>query len=198
MTSDGRESRRVSEERAAEVFRRAARLQSAAAQRLEERMRDASSAVTPAPRELGPEELEAIGREVGIDPAFIRMALAETGAAPRGRFVRWGARWLLRSPADKLLLVTRTVPAPPAAVLAAMRRLLPAGPPRLVLVDTVGDPLHGGVLVFQCPVWSPGGSPLAYRASGVEARHRTGAPSGSACWRSCASTWTTCSWPGTP
>src|SRR5512142_1719666 len=105
MAADnGGESGRVSEERAAEVFRRAARLQSAAAQRLEERVGDASSAVTPAAGELGPEELEAIGREVGIEPIFIRMALAEPGAAPGGRFVRWGARWLLRSPADNLLL----------------------------------------------------------------------------------------------
>ncbi len=172
-TEDGGESRRIPEERAADIFRRAARLQSAAAQRLEERVRDAPSAVTPAPQELGPADLEAIGREVGIDPVFIRMALAETAAAPRGRFVRWGARWLLRSPADNLLLATRTVSAPPEAVLAAMRRLLPAEPQRLTLVDTVGDPLRGGALVFQCPVWSLGAPPLAYYASAIEARRLT-------------------------
>ena len=79
-TEDGGESRRVTDEQAADVFRRAARLQSVVAQRLEERVRDAPSALTPAPRELGPDDLEAIGREVGIDPAFIRMALAETAA----------------------------------------------------------------------------------------------------------------------
>ncbi len=172
-TDEGGESRRVSEEQAADVFRRAARLQSAAAQRLEDRMRDTPSAVTPASRELGPDELEAIGREVGIEAAFIRMALAETGAAPRGRFVRWGARWLLSSSAESVLLATRIVPASPEAVLAAMRRLLPAHPHRLVLVDTVGDALRGGALVFQCPEWAPGSSPLAYHASGVEARRLT-------------------------
>ncbi len=172
-TEEGGESRRIPEERAADVFRRAARLQSAAAQRLEERVRDAPSAVTPASQELRPADLEAIGREVGIDPVFIRMALAETGAAPRGRFVRWGARWLLRAPVDNLLMAARVVSASPASVLAAMRRILPVHPHRLVLVDTVGDPLRGGALVFQCPEWAPGSSPLAYHASGVEARRLT-------------------------
>lgn len=167
------EAGRPSEERAAEVFRRAARLQSAAVERLEERLADAPSAGAPAPRELEPEELEAIGREVGIDPAFIRMALVEEGAAPVGRFVRWGARWLLCAPADNLLLATRTVPASPRAILAAMGRLLPRDPHRMLLVDTLGDPLRAGALVFQVPAWSLGMSPLAYHASGIGARRLT-------------------------
>lgn len=174
MAADrSRELERVSEERAAEVFRRAARLQAAAAQRLEERVLKAPSAVSPAAGDLAPDELEAIGREVGIEPAFIRMALAQTEAPPAGRFVRWGARWLLRAPADNLVLATRTLPASPGAVLAAMRRLLPRDPHRLHLVDTLGDPLRGGALVFELPSWLPGMSPLAYHASGIQARRLT-------------------------
>ena len=63
--------------------------------------------------------------------------------------------------------------ASPAQVYEAMKRVLPASPFLLTLSDTVGDPLGGGVMVFDVPglsAMSVSGS-VAYNAYAMDVKH---------------------------
>ncbi len=163
----------VSNDEAAAVFRRAAQLQSAALARLEARARETlPSAGLPGEARLSLEELIEIGNEVGIEPDYIRMALAERSspAESAGRVDALGTRLFLGHATPATILASRVFAAPPAAVLEALRRVLPAEPYALALADTLGDPLDGGVLVFRVPPLSTAGrnSTLSYDAAGID------------------------------
>jgi hypothetical protein len=54
-----------------------------------------------------------------------------------------------------------------------MKRVLPAHPYLLTLSDTVGDPLGGGVLVFDVPAMTTAdwGGGFAYHAAAIDVKH---------------------------
>lgn len=148
------------EERAREIWRRAARLQAEAAERLErytrERARLSDGAV---PEGYRVSELEAAAADAGIAPEFVRLALAEATMEER-RGARLSPRWdrvasWLTGTDRRQVEVSRVIAAPPEAVFAAMQRVLPEHPYRLDLRETIGnDPLNGAVLVFGAPPYT--------------------------------------------
>lgn len=156
----------VSEAHARALWHRAAELQAAAARRLEERSRTlAVRADAPDAAGYRLRDVEAAAVEAGIEPEFVRLALremedeAEAEGASRVAAVVLGTE--ARS-AD----AARTLRAKPAEVYEAMRRVLPAPPYRLALVEALGDPLDGGLLVFDIPPYNynGGNAPLASAA----------------------------------
>lgn len=157
---------RIDEERAAAVWRRAAQLQAEAAQRLEERSRRLAveGETDPSAPGFRRGDVEAAAVEAGISPEFVQLALAEMEGGERtvglsGWQERAATRFLGSS--RRSIELSRTVSAPPAAVLEAMQRVLPAHPYFLTLRDTVGDdPLDGGVLIFDVSKydWNGGNS----------------------------------------
>lgn len=166
----------LSPDRAAAVWRRAAQLQAEAAQRLEERSRTlavAGHAPDADPHDFTPEEVRAAALEAGIAPEFVTLALAEgaeageAGLSSRGE--RAATRWL--GVAHRSLEVARTVDRPAAQVYEAMQRVLPGHPWLLSLRDVTGDPLAGGILVFDVPEYTIGQQlPLAYHALATDVR----------------------------
>ena len=175
------DSRIISPEAADAVWQRAARLQAEAARLMEDRSRQlAAGAVAdegaPADGGFRVGDVRAAAVEAGIAPEFVALALAEASspdadgpASPRGDAL--AGRLLgtdLRS-----LEVVRAIAAPPAQVYAAMKRVLPATPFFLILSDTVGDPLGGGVMVFDVPGMTTmmGMGGFAYNAYAVDVKH---------------------------
>ena len=157
---------RIDEERARAVWRRAAELQAEAAQRMEERARlsaGAGDAGDPSEPGFRRSDVEAAAVEAGISPEFVQLALAETeaGTSALAGWTDRAANRLLTS--RRNLELTRTVAAPPAEIFRAMQRIFPAHPYLLTLRDTLGDPLRGGVLVFDLPRfnWSGNNTPFA-------------------------------------
>ena len=176
MDTDGR---KISEERAAEVWHRAARLQAEAATRLEERSKMLAGRGEAAPGETGfhVEDVKAAAAEAGIAPEFVELALAEVeGGAPAGpELTGWSARAAERvlGADGRALEVSRAIACAPAAVMGAMRLILPAHPYTLALRDHIGgDPLDGGVLVFDIPPYTMGGNlgSFAYHAAAVDVK----------------------------
>lgn len=167
--ADGR--RTISDEQAAAVFRRAAQLQAEAAARLEERSSSLLARSSSDDTGLTTEQVEAAAREAGIDPSYVRLALAELGSQAPGEIGGWEARiarFALREGAAAGLSTSRVIAAPAEDVLNAMRRILPNAPYRLSLLDSINDPTDGGILVFEVPrVVAASSLPLAYYASSV-------------------------------
>ena len=150
------DERRVSEEEAARLWRRAAELQAEAAHRLEARSRSLAGGEDEATDGYALEHVRAAAREAGIAPEFLDMALVELEAASapgfreEDRVDRVSDRFLGRPP--RHLIVSRVFDARPVAVYETLQRVLPAPPLSLLLVDTSGGhPLEGGVLVFDVP-----------------------------------------------
>src|SRR5690606_6648841 len=127
-----RDEPRYSEEEAAAIWRRAARLQMEAAQRLEERSR--SLVVRPVGEELPriggsmrQSDVEAAAQEAGISPEYVQLAQAElraqsgSGETLEGWEDRAATRFLRTG--ERSIEVSRLVAAPVEAVLAAMRRI---------------------------------------------------------------------------
>ncbi|HUF26800.1 MAG TPA: hypothetical protein VMM18_07460 [Gemmatimonadaceae bacterium] len=149
---------RVASEEARELLRRAAELQAEAMTRLEERVaNEARRAATDAEPADGfaIADIEAAAQEAGISPDFVRQAMAEQTAiaAMGGPLPAWldrAGNRLLR-PTRRWLEIARTIEAPPGDVLATMRLMLPQHPYRLSLVETGGDPLDGGYMIFTVP-----------------------------------------------
>jgi hypothetical protein len=149
---------RVASDEARELLRRAAELQAEAMTRLEDRVADearrAATDVEPADG-FAIADIEAAAQEAGISPDFVRQAMAEqTAIAAMGEPLpawldRAGTRFL--RPTRRWLEVARTIEAAPGDVLATMRLMLPQHPYRLSLVDTGGDPLDGGYMIFTVP-----------------------------------------------
>jgi eukaryotic-like serine/threonine-protein kinase len=149
----------LTEEEARALWERALELQHEAARRQE------GTAVAEEDRAqglMGPgggfrlEEVTAAAREAGISQPYMEMALAEQEVTRKREGWRRGrggaaARRML-SPRTSAIEVSRTIRREPAAVLAAMQRVLPANPYGLILEDTRGDdPLDGGTLIFKVP-----------------------------------------------
>lgn len=176
-----REEPRYTEEQAAAIWRRAARLQMEAAQRLEERSR---SLVVRAPGEdqtrtggsLRQSDVEAAAQEAGISAEYVQLAQAElqaqagSGDVLEGWEDRAATRFLRTG--ERSIELSRLVAAPAAAVIAAMQRVFPAHPYYLALRDVVGgDPTDGGVLVFSMPAYNMStsySSQLALHAAAVD------------------------------
>ena len=146
----------LSPERAAAVWKRAAQLQAEAAQRLDERSRALAVRGEPAdadPHDFTLEEVRAAALGAGIAPEFVALAVAETGTAHEEPLSPAGDRAATRyfGVSKRTLEVARTVERPAAQVYEAMQRVLPAHPWFLALRDSTGDPLTGGILVFDVP-----------------------------------------------
>jgi hypothetical protein len=89
--------------------------------------------------------------EVGITAEFLNAALVDLHAerALPDRSKQWRlARWYFKDPPDHIT-ARRVIHASVPDVLSAMEALFPTDPYRLTLTDRRGDPLEGGVLVFD-------------------------------------------------
>jgi eukaryotic-like serine/threonine-protein kinase len=162
---------RLSEAQAAAVWKRAAQLQLEAARRLEERSeasaRAAGSAEAGAAAPTSSyrlRDVEEAAVEAGISQQYVALALAEL-ATPAGAVAApvtiapWQELFALRLLGDprRSVSVSRTIPADPRRVLAAVGQVLQAPPFSLVLRDSVGGhPLAGGILVFDLPAYTTG------------------------------------------
>ena len=166
--ADGRDGLdRLSEEEAARLWQRAARLQAEAAHREDP---DGSGRVAEPDDERTGYELahvRAAAIEAGIGGEHLDAALADLRAERAlGRNGGGGrySRWFLDDPPDAIT-VRRLIAAEPAVVLRSMERVFPTEPYRLTLSDRQGDPLDGGLLVFEVD----GGSfVIAIEASGFK------------------------------
>lgn len=151
----GREER-VPDERAQAIWRRAARLQADAAERLEERSRSLARRGAGSPPDgYSVIDVEAAAVEAGIAPEFVRLALAEDAMQVRRRGLsprldRFVTRML--GSGQRTVEASRVILAPPGEVFDAMTRLFPQHPYRLELRDSIGENLQeGAVLVFATP-----------------------------------------------
>jgi eukaryotic-like serine/threonine-protein kinase len=157
------------------VWRRAAQLQSEAAQRSEERSRALSASPSADnPHDLSIDEVRAAASEVGISPEFVALAIAEMRADPAGELpekLQDKATRFLGTP-ERMLERSRIVERPITDVYTAMQRVLPALPYALSLRDATGDPLAGGQLVFMIPelqvLVDKNPTPLSYNAYAVD------------------------------
>jgi hypothetical protein len=155
--NDGPEGH-VSEEEAAELWKRAAQLQAEAARRAElAARREAADELAPAERTHQSEgyavtHVRAAAVEAGIAEEFLDAALADLrveralGAQGGGGL----ARRFLGNP-DEAVIASRVINAPLPDVLEAMEAVLPAEPFNLTLKDRRGDPAAGDLLVFDIP-----------------------------------------------
>jgi eukaryotic-like serine/threonine-protein kinase len=175
------DSRFVSAEEASAVWQRAARLQAEAARLLEDRSRQlaARAGVDPGADEGGDyriADVRSAAVEAGIAPEFVALALAENASPDAdgpGSPRRDALAGRLLGTDRRSLEVVRAIAGTPEEVFEAMQRVLPAHPFLLTLSDTVGDPLGGGVLVFDLPglTATGGGGPFAYHAAAVDVKH---------------------------
>jgi len=143
-----RESERVTDEEARELWRRAAELHAAA-----DRSRAGRAVVRAGERGLTLEDVSAAAEGAGIGADYVRLALAERRLPDGGaiRRDRWAARWLRRVVGDAdAIQVSRVVQAEPARVLDAFRAIAERPPYDLRLEDGIGeDPLRDGVLIYR-------------------------------------------------
>ncbi len=142
----------LSEEEAAQVWRRAAQLQAESDGGVEALELDSGDdgrlstgyALT---------NVRSAAQEAGIADEFVEAALTELSverALPRGQSGQALARKFLNQPSN-MITVRKVIEAKPDEVLSAMQAVLPKEPFRLILADQQGDPLDGGALVFDFP-----------------------------------------------
>jgi hypothetical protein len=137
---------RISDEQARELWRRAAELQ-AAAERGHQR------ALVSDTSGLSLEQVAQAAEGAGIDPDYVRVALAEKQLPDADALDRdlWTARWLrriLREP--DAIEQSRTIAASPSAVFAALRSVAAKPSFDLILESTIGsDPVRDAVLVYR-------------------------------------------------
>lgn len=149
------EKERLDEARARAIWQRAAELQAEAQRREEERAREEAGRSLARSDGLSAADVQAAAVEAGIAPEFVQLAMAEEGGPldPGVSLSGWtgrGARWMLGGATPRRQL-SRGIDAAPEAVLDAMREILPRHPYHLTLLDTLGEPLDGGILVFDVP-----------------------------------------------
>ena len=138
---------RISDEQARELWRRAAELQ-AAAERSHQR-----TALGTDSSGLSLEQVAQAAEGAGIDPDYVRVALAEKQLPDADSVSRdlWTARWLraiLRE--HDAIEESRVVEAPPAVTFAALRGVAAKPSFDLILESTIGsDPLRDAVLVYR-------------------------------------------------
>lgn len=144
----------INDEQARALWQRAAELQAAAEQQRDRQLpavrsdEDKTSGLTLA-------QVAQAAEGAGIDPDFVRVAVAEQQLVdakeidPR----QWSARWLRRLIKEPdAIALERTVAAPPATVLQALRTVSVRPPYELIHEATVGtDPLQDAVLVYRTP-----------------------------------------------
>jgi hypothetical protein len=152
-----RDAEFLSEAEAVRLWQRAAELQAEAARRAEVRAEeDGAAEAGRAVSSVAPEgyaltHVRAAAHEAGITAEFVDAALADLRAereVPTGGLSSALAHRVIPSALDAIV-VRRVVEASPDEVLTAMETVLPAEPYRLALVDRRGDPLDGGVLIFD-------------------------------------------------
>jgi hypothetical protein len=137
---------RISDEQARELWRRAAELQAAA----EPGHQRALVADTSG---LSLEQVAQAAEGAGIDPDYVRVALAEKQLPDADALDRdlWTARWLrkiLREP--DAIEQSRVIAAAPPAVFAALRAVAARPAFDLILESTIGsDPVRDAVLVYR-------------------------------------------------
>lgn len=143
----------LNEDEAARVWHRAAHLQAEAARKAEALAEDGAREE----EDVSPIEGYAISQvrsaalSVGIGDEFVDAALADLRterALPQGKRGWSLARTVLRHPPDTIT-VRRVIEATAPEVVSAMQVVFPRPPYRLTLTDQQGDPLIGGVLVFD-------------------------------------------------
>jgi len=143
----------LTEEEAARLWQRAAHLQAEAAQKAEAADVDEAIESTDVARTDGyqVEHVRAAAVEAGIGSEYLDAALADLRAEqalpPRKSLSRFSRRFL-NDPPDAIT-VRRTIEAPGAEVLTAMQEIVPNEPYNLRLIDSQGDPLTGGLLIFD-------------------------------------------------
>ncbi len=143
----------LTEEEAARLWQRAAHLQAEAAQKAEAADVDEASESTDVARTDGyqVDHVRAAAVEAGIGAEYLDAALADLRAEQalpqrksRNRFFRR----FFHDPPDTIS-ARRTIEAPAADVLEAMEEIFPNEPYSLHLIDRQGDPLMGGLLIFD-------------------------------------------------
>ncbi len=144
-----REPERMTDEEARELWRRAAELHAAADHSRARRQ----ALMRAGERGLTLEDVSAAAEGAGIEPDYVRLALAERRLldADAIRRDRWTARWLRRMVGDAdTIQVSRIVQAEPARALEAFRAIAERPPYGLRLEDGIGeDPLRDGVLIYR-------------------------------------------------
>lgn len=151
------DERRLSEEEARRLWRRAAELQAEAAHRLESAADRGSGEGSrdDADRAAGYAlaDVRAAAREAGIDEAYLGRALAELDATA-GLVEAGGggglAERFLGASADALV-VSHLYDASPTTVYEALRKVMPRPPYELEVVESRGHPLEGGSLTLEVP-----------------------------------------------
>lgn len=142
----------LTEEEAARLWQRAVKLQADAARAAEAEESDESKAADVVPREgYAVEHVRAAAIEAGISGEYLDAALADLRAEraiPKAQRSYSFLRWFLKDPKDAIT-VRRVIDAPASKVLAAMEEVFPNEPYTLSLKDRQGDPLNGGLLIFN-------------------------------------------------
>jgi hypothetical protein len=151
--------RRFNDQQAQRIWRRAAELQAAAAERAELRRRHTLTAgdEPPSTDELSFQDVESAAVEAGISAEFVQTAIAEIEGeaalqpAPDSWVSRAASRFLARPP--RVIEASRIIADSPRAVLEAMQRIFPNPPFGLILRDTLGDDLFTDVVfVFETDI----------------------------------------------
>ena len=142
----------LSEDEAARVWTRAAELQAHADGSVTAAEVDGDDTGLPSVG-YGLTHVRSAAHEAGIAPEFVEVALADLRVERALPKVKKGdalARRFLNNPPDTIAL-RRVVEAAPEEVFSAMQAVFPEEPFRLTLTDQQGDPLDGGLLVFDLP-----------------------------------------------
>lgn len=146
--------RRLTEEEAQHIWRRAAELQAVAAERAEQRRRAVTAGTAFAAEGLAVSDVVEAAVEAGIGEEFVEAAMVEleneveSRPAP-GSLMAKAADKLLDDP-PYVLTVMREMMGGPDATFEAMQRIFPNAPFHLLLRDTRGAELFvDGVLVFE-------------------------------------------------
>ena len=143
----------LNEEEAARLWKRAAQLQAEAAREAEALAEEPKSEEAEAdpPEGYALTHVRAAALEAGIGDEFVDAALVDLRAdraLPARRGGRRLARRFLGAPPETIT-VRRVIEASAPKVLSAMEAIFSGEPYRLTLRDQLGDPLDGGVLVFE-------------------------------------------------
>jgi hypothetical protein len=150
---DGRD--RLSEEEALRVWKRAADLQAATGD--SELRAPVASSETAQQTGYDVRQVREAAAGAGIGPEFVALALAEEQDAGPGRgdrIDRWAERLNGRGP--RFLVVSRRFDRPIEEVYAVAQRVFRSH--NLNLIDSHGQPLDGGLLVFALPSAGAGGN----------------------------------------
>ena len=142
----------LSEEEAGRVWSRAARLQAEAGGGVDAPQVASGDEAIPT-QGYAVTHVRSAAHEAGIAAEFVEAALADLRVErtlPKAEKSQRLARRFLNNPPDTIT-VRRVVEATPEEVFSAMQAVFPSEPFRLTLTDQQGDPLHGGLLVFDLP-----------------------------------------------